>query len=136
LAGKWGVVDVDDCVAAAQSLSKTHIHPQRLFIRGGSAGGYTTLQAICNYPDVFAGATSLYGISDLFKLTEDTHKFESKYMDKLLGGTVEEIPDVYRARSPVYHAEKIKTPLLVSSSIISGLAPFKLGFISDLARFG
>lgn len=114
LAGKWGVVDVEDCVLATQNLSKTHIDSQRVFIRGGSSGGYTTLAAICNAPDVFAGATSLYGISDLAKLVEDTHKFESKYMDKLLGGTIKEIPEVYRERSPVFHADKIKTPLLVS----------------------
>ena len=63
---------------------------------------------------MFAGATSLYGISDLAKLYEFTHKFESKYADKLIGGTPEEIPDVYKARSPIYHADKIVTALLVS----------------------
>jgi len=113
LAGNWGVVDVGDCVLAAQQLSKTHIDGQRVFIRGGSAGGFTTLAAICTDPDVFAGATSLYGISDLRILVNDTHKFESKYMDKLLGGTIKEIPKVYEDRSPVTHADKIKTPLLI-----------------------
>jgi len=84
-----------------------------VFIRGGSAGGFTTLAAICTDPDVFAGATSLYGISDLRTLVKDTHKFESKYMDKLLGGTIEQIPKVYEDRSPITHADKIKTPLLI-----------------------
>jgi len=84
-----------------------------VFIRGGSAGGFTTLAAICTDPDVFAGATSLYGVSDLRTLVEDTHKFESKYMDKLLGGTIQQIPKVYEERSPVTHADDIKTPLLI-----------------------
>jgi dipeptidyl aminopeptidase/acylaminoacyl peptidase len=118
LAGNWGILDVSDCVLAVQQLSKTHIDGQRVFIRGGSAGGFTTLAAICTDPDVFAGATSLYGISDLRTLVKDTHKFESKYMDKLLGGTIQQIPKVYEDRSPVTHADKIKTPLLVSTMAI------------------
>jgi len=113
LAGQWGVLDVSDCVFAAQQLSKTHIDGQRVFIRGGSAGGYTTLAAICTDSNVFAGATSLYGISDLRMLVKDTHKFESKYMDKLLGGTIEKIPEVFKDRSPITHADNIETPLLI-----------------------
>lgn len=65
---------------------------------------------------MFAGATSFYGVSDLAKLYEFTHKFESKYPEKLVGGTPLEIPDVYKARSPVYHADDIVTALLVSSN--------------------
>ena len=66
---------------------------------------------------VFAAATSLYGISDLEKLYEFTHKFESKYLGKLLGGIPQEIPDVYKTRSPIYHADNIVSPLLVSNDI-------------------
>ena len=116
LEGKWGVVDVEDCTRAMQQLSAkpySLIDPKRSVIRGGSAGGYTTLAIICFKPDAFAAATSLFGIADLRSLAKETHKFESHYLEKLMGGTLEEIPDVYEARSPVFHADKIKTPLLV-----------------------
>jgi dipeptidyl aminopeptidase/acylaminoacyl peptidase len=66
---------------------------------------------------VFAGATSFFGISDLAKLFEFTHKFESKYLDKLVGGTSQELPDVYKARSPIYHTDNIVSSLLVSNNI-------------------
>jgi dipeptidyl aminopeptidase/acylaminoacyl peptidase len=66
---------------------------------------------------VFAGATSFFGVSDLAKLFQFTHKFESKYLDKLVGGTPQEIPDVYKARSPIYHADNIVSALLVSTNI-------------------
>ncbi len=116
LAGTWGVTDVRDCVLAASILSKTHnlVDPARTAIRGGSSGGFTVLAAACAYPDAFAAAVSNYGISDLIKLCEFTHKFESHYMEKLLGGTLEQIPNVYKERSPVNNADKIRTPLLVS----------------------
>jgi len=113
LDGEWGIVDVDDCVFAAQDLSKTLIDPQRLFIRGRSSGGFTVLAALCSAPNVFAGAASHFGVSDLAKLAEDTHKFESKYMNKLLGGSITDIPEVYYERSPVNNADKIKSPLLI-----------------------
>ena len=96
------------------------IDPSRVFIRGGSAGGYTVLAAISNPPPdtptdfKWTGATSLYGVSDLRRLAEDTHKFESKYLDGLVGGSYEEIPEVFKERSPISHADKIDTPLLVS----------------------
>ena len=108
-------MDVRDCVLAASILSKTHklIDPARTAIRGGSSGGFTVLAAACAYPDAFAAAVSNYGISDLFKLCEFTHKFESHYMEKLLGGTPDQIPEVYKERSPVFNADKIRTPLLV-----------------------
>jgi dipeptidyl aminopeptidase/acylaminoacyl peptidase len=72
------------------------------------------LATLCAYPDVFNAGASLYGISDLIKLDEFTHKFESRYSEKLLGGTVQECENVYRERSPVNNASKIKAPLLVS----------------------
>ena len=122
LCGKWGVVDVQDSITAAQTLSSPTydlIDKKRLIIRGGSAGGYTVLAALSTASDVkvFAGATSFYGISDLAKLYEFTHKFESKYAEKLVGGTPEEVPGVYKARSPIYHADNIVIALLVSNII-------------------
>src|SRR3984957_3434492 len=118
LAGKWGIVDVEDCICAARKLSGAPhnlIDSSRVVIRGGSAGGFTVLAALAVAPVVttFAAGTSLYGVSDLRKLGEDTHKFESRYLEKLIGGTMDEIPKVYEERSPVFHADRIVTPLLV-----------------------
>lgn len=67
---------------------------------------------------VFSAGTSLYGVSDVKRLAEDTHKFESQYLFKLLGGTPEQVPEVYKARSAVYHADRIKSPLLVGGLVI------------------
>ena len=118
--GKWGIVDVADCVTAVNALtsptSPSPIDPSRAVITGGSAGGFTVLAALCASPNTFAAGTSSYGVSDLRKLTEDTHKFESRYLEKLVGGTVEEVPEVYKERSPVYNAGNIRSPLLVSRS--------------------
>lgn len=126
LQGQWGISDVRDCILAAQHLSSdlNLIDPSRIFIRGGSSGGYTVLAAISNPPPdtpsnfKWTGATSLYGISDLRRLGEDTHKFESKYLNGLIGGSYEEVPEVYEERSPIKHVEKIDTPLLVSSTLL------------------
>jgi len=126
LTGKWGIVDVEDCIHAMQQLSAppySLIDAQRSVIRGGSAGGYTTLVAISNHPNAFAAATSLFGIADLRGLAADTHKFESHFLEKLIGGTLEEIPEVYKERSPVFHADKIKTPLLVLQGSIDAVVP-------------
>src|SRR6266702_2524394 len=89
----------------------------RTAIRGGSAGGFTTLAAVSQPTTrhAFTAGTSLYGISDLTRLaTVGMHKFELRYIDKLMGGTVEEIPEVYAGRSPVNNAQNIRSPLLVS----------------------
>jgi dipeptidyl aminopeptidase/acylaminoacyl peptidase len=106
-------------LAASLLASAPHnlIDLKRTAIRGESSGGYDVLQTLCVYPDAFAVGASLYGISDLQKLDQYTHKFESKYCDKLLGGSYESIPDVWKARSPLYNAKEIKSPLLVSVSI-------------------
>ncbi|KAF9475582.1 alpha/beta-hydrolase [Pholiota conissans] len=118
LVGNWGIVDVEDCALAAKSLAAAPfnlVDPKRLIIRGGSAGGFTVLDTLSIAPDVkvFAAATSLFGVSDLQKMVEITHKFESQYLYRLLGGTPDEVPEVYRARSAVYHADKIVVPLLI-----------------------
>lgn len=118
LQGEWGIVDVNDCILAAKTVASEHqlVDSKRMVIRGGSAGGYTSLAALSIASDnkVFAAATSLYGISSLTKLAEFTHKFESRYLDHLMGGSVREIPEVYEARSPINYADRIVTPLLVS----------------------
>ncbi|KAF4616921.1 hypothetical protein D9613_008566 [Agrocybe pediades] len=119
LKGNWGVMDVEDCAYAAKELScsaRPMIDPKRIMLRGGSAGGFTTLCTLCQLDpsfQVFAAGTSSYGISDLKVLSEVTHKFQSHYVQSLLGGTYEEIPEVYRSRSAVFHARNIKVPLLI-----------------------
>ncbi len=74
--------------------------PKKMVISGGSSGGYTVLAALCLYPDVFSAACSRYGISELTALAHDSHKFESKYPFRLLGGSPDEVPEIYRERSP------------------------------------
>lgn len=112
LEGNWGVLDVEDALSAAHTLTaRGDVDPQRLFIRGGSAGGYTVLCAVAR-DQTFAGGTSYFGISDLELLYQDGHKFESRYTDRLVAPYPEEI-DLIRERSPINHIEKISTPLLL-----------------------
>ncbi|KAG8814032.1 hypothetical protein FRC17_001312, partial [Serendipita sp. 399] len=116
LRGKWGVADVADAAEVVKELgAQGAIDPKRVAIRGGSAGGYTVLMTLCTpeTANVFAAGTSSYGVSDLTMLAHDTHKFESQYLFKLVGGTPEEVPETYAARSPVKHADEIRSPLLI-----------------------
>lgn len=117
LNGAWGVADIADCASAATALaSDGRTDGARTAIRGGSAGGFTTLAAVSQPATrhAFTAGTSLYGISDLTRLAKaGTHKFESRYLDKLMGGTVEEISEVYAERSPVNNAQNIRSPLLL-----------------------
>lgn len=112
LDGEWGIVDVQDCVAAARYLAdRGSVDGNRLAIRGGSAGGYATLAALA-FHDAFDAGASYYGVADLRALAEHTHKFERRYLDGLVG-PLPEAADVYEARSPANHAEDITVPLLV-----------------------
>ncbi|KAG5634964.1 hypothetical protein H0H81_000200 [Sphagnurus paluster] len=124
LAGKWGILDVEDCLHSVKQLDD-HIDIKRTVIRGGSAGGYTTLCALACAPDVtaFAAGTSMYGISNLEPLLKHTHKFESHYVDKLIGGTFAEIPEVYKDRSPLTHADRIVSPLLLLQGADDPIVP-------------
>ena len=111
LDGQWGVVDVDDCCAAATWLADTgRVDADRLVVRGGSAGGYTTLAALA-FRDIFKAGASLYGIGDLKALARDTHKFESRYLDRLIG-PLPEAEATYDARSPLLHADRISCPTI------------------------
>jgi dipeptidyl aminopeptidase/acylaminoacyl peptidase len=112
LSGTWGQVDVDDCTNAALWLAEQgRADRGRLAIRGGSAGGFTTLAALA-FGDVFSAGTSFYGVGDLEALTRFTHKFEARYLDGLLGPYPEAV-DVYRERSPIHHVDDISCPVLV-----------------------
>jgi dipeptidyl aminopeptidase/acylaminoacyl peptidase len=111
LYGNWGVVDVDDCVnGAAFLIARGLVDPARIVISGGSAGGYTTLAALV-FRDFFHGGASYYGVSDIAALARDTHKFESRYLDWLIGPYPQE-EALYRERSPVHHAERLDKPVI------------------------
>lgn len=112
LNGNWGVVDVEDVIAVSEFLAEDRrVDPARIAIRGGSAGGFTVLAAL-EQSDVFAAGTSLYGVADLKALAEDTHKFESRYLDTMIGPWPE-AREIYEDRSPINHTENLSSPLLV-----------------------
>ncbi|HZU71700.1 MAG TPA: prolyl oligopeptidase family serine peptidase [Acidimicrobiales bacterium] len=122
LAGLWGVIDVDDCVNAAGYLAERgEVDGNRLAIRGGSAGGYTTLASLA-FRDVFAVGASLYGVADLARLAEDTHKFEARYLDKLVGPYPERA-DLYRERSPLAAADRIACPVIFFQGLEDAVVP-------------
>ena len=113
LKGKWGVLDVEDSVSGAQYLaSKGLADAEKMVIMGGSAGGLTVLLALEDYPGTFKAGISMYGVSNQFTLVADTHKFEERYSDSLLG-SLPEAADVYRDRSPVFAADKIKDAMAI-----------------------
>jgi dipeptidyl aminopeptidase/acylaminoacyl peptidase len=122
LNGNWGVVDVDDSVNAARYLARQGlVDENRLAIRGGSAGGYTTLAAL-TFRDVFKAGASHYGVSDLEALATDTHKFESRYLDSMIGPYPER-RDVYLERSPLHHAERLSCPIIFFQGLEDRVVP-------------
>jgi dipeptidyl aminopeptidase/acylaminoacyl peptidase len=111
LDGQWGIVDVEDCIAAATSLAdRGLIDRDRIVIRGGSAGGFTTLAALTT-STIFRAGASLYGVADLLLLARDTHKFESRYLDRLIG-PLPETEALYLERSPIHHIDKLACPVI------------------------
>ena len=111
LEGAWGIVDVEDCVAAAEhAVAMGWVDPARLAIRGGSAGGFTTLAALAQTPTFAAGANH-FGVSDMAALAEETHKFESRYLDSLVG-PYPAAADLYAERSPINHLDGFSAPLI------------------------
>ncbi|MGI8778118.1 MAG: prolyl oligopeptidase family serine peptidase [Acidimicrobiales bacterium] len=122
LDGAWGVVDVDDCEAAAAHLAdRGLVDRDRMVIRGSSAGGFTTLCAL-TFRHTFAAGASLYGIADLTTLASDTHKFESRYLDRLVGPWPE-AADRYRRRSPIHHAAQLACPVIVFQGLDDRVVP-------------
>ena len=118
----WGIVDVDDCANGARYLAERGlVDEDRLIIRGGSAGGYTTLCAI-TFRDVFRAAASHYGVSDAEALATDTHKFESRYLDNLIGPYPER-RDVYVARSPIHAADQVSAALILFQGLEDKVVP-------------
>lgn len=118
----WGIVDVDDCVNVARYLAAAGLaDEQRLAIRGGSAGGYTTLAAL-TFRDVFRAGASHFGVSDLEALATDTHKFESRYLDRLVGPYPER-RDLYVARSPIHFTDRLSVPMILLQGLEDKVVP-------------
>ena len=123
LNGQWGIVDVEDAVNAARHLvAQGKADPERLIIRGGSAGGYTALAALVFHPGVFKAAASYYGISDIEVLAHDTHKFESRYLDTLIG-PYPEAGELYRARSPIHFVDRLSCALILLQGLEDKVVP-------------
>lgn len=122
LNGNWGIVDVDDCVNAARFLANSKlVDRERMAIRGGSAGGFTTMSALTFHDDFAAGA-SYFGVADIKSLAEHTHDFESRYMDRLVG-TLPEQEEVYLARSPIHHTDQLTTPIILFQGLEDAVVP-------------
>jgi dipeptidyl aminopeptidase/acylaminoacyl peptidase len=122
LDGAWGIVDVEDCIAAALHLAREgEADGGRLAIHGGSAGGYTTLCALA-FHDAFAAGASYYGVADAETLATDTHKFESRYLDRLIG-PYPEARDTYRERSPIHSADRIRAPVILFQGLEDEVVP-------------
>jgi len=120
---RWGEVDVADAVALARVLAERGLaDPQRLVIMGGSAGGYTVLNVLVHHPGVYKAGIDLYGVSDLFALDMDTHKFERHYTATLVG-QLPEAAEKYRAWSPVFHAEHIRDAVAVFQGLEDKVVP-------------
>ncbi len=122
LNGRWGLVDVDDCVNGAKYLaSRGLVDADRMAITGGSAGGYTTLCAL-TFRDTFKAGASHYGIGDLEALARDTHKFESRYLDGLIGPYPER-RDIYVERSPIHHVDQLSCPVIFFQGLEDQIVP-------------
>ena len=117
LDGRWGLTDVEDVVAMVEHLvAQGRVDADRVAIRGGSAGGYTTLRALTS-ADTFSAGASYFGVADVGALARDTHKFESRYMERLMP------PDQYDERSPIHHVDQLSTPLLVLQGLEDEVVP-------------
>jgi dipeptidyl aminopeptidase/acylaminoacyl peptidase len=122
LKGKWGIVDVEDCVTGAEMLANQKlVDPARLIIRGGSAGGFTTLAALTSH-GTFQVGTSLYGIGDLEAMARETHKFESRYLDGLVGPYPEE-KQTYIDRSPIHHVDRLDSAMILLQGLEDKVVP-------------
>jgi len=122
LKGLWGIVDVEDCIAGARYLVERGLaDAERLIIRGGSAGGFTTLCAL-TFHDVFKVGASYYGVSDLKGLDLDSHKFEARYTDYLIASQPQ-AEVLYRERSPIHHTDKLSRPMIFLQGLDDKVVP-------------
>jgi dipeptidyl aminopeptidase/acylaminoacyl peptidase len=119
----WGIYDVEDARSGCLYLAEQGaVDPRRRVIMGGSAGGFTVLQSLVAYPGFYTAGICMYGVSNQFTLASDTHKFEERYLDSMLG-PLPEAAGVYRERSPIFHAEQIRDPLAVFQGDIDRVVP-------------
>jgi dipeptidyl aminopeptidase/acylaminoacyl peptidase len=122
LKGQWGIVDVEDCISGAQHLVASGLaDAERLIVRGGSAGGFTTLCAL-TFHDVFKAGASYYGVSDLQGLDDDSHKFESHYNEYLIAPKAES-PALYAQRSPIHHTSRLSRPMIFFQGLDDKVVP-------------
>ena len=123
LEGRWGEIDWRDCIAAARYLAEQgEADPARTWVEGGSAGGYVVLCALTFEPHAFAAGVSLFGVADAEALALDTHKFESRYLDSLIGPYPARA-DLYRERSPVHFVDRLERPLLLFQGLDDMMVP-------------
>jgi dipeptidyl aminopeptidase/acylaminoacyl peptidase len=123
LRGNWGIHDVQDSVSGAKYLAgQKRVDGKRVVIMGGSAGGFTVLKAMQDFPGFFKAGICLYGVSNQFTLVADTHKFEARYSDSLLGA-LPEAADVYRERSPEFYCDRIQDPIAIFQGEIDVVVP-------------
>jgi len=119
----WGIYDVQDAKTGAESLAARGLaDPSRLVIMGGSAGGFTVLQSLVELPGFYKAAICMFGVANQFTLASDTHKFEARYLDSMLG-PLPEAAAVYRERSPIFHAARITDPIAVFQGAIDRVVP-------------
>jgi dipeptidyl aminopeptidase/acylaminoacyl peptidase len=122
LDGRWGIVDVEDCEnAALHMVRQGAADGRRLAIDGGSAGGYTTLASL-TFGETFAAGASHYGVADLELLARHTHKFESRYMDRLVGRYPEQV-GIYHQRSPIHHTDRLARPVILFQGLDDRVVP-------------
>jgi dipeptidyl aminopeptidase/acylaminoacyl peptidase len=122
LNNNWGIADVEDTTHAMSHLaSMGKIDPKRCIIRGGSAGGFTVLSAL-TFANTFRAGASLYGIGDLEILAKDTHKFESLYLESLIGPYPQRM-DIYRDRSPIHHTDGLNCPVIFMQGLEDKVVP-------------
>lgn len=122
LYGKWGIVDYEDVVTSVRYLIRTGVaDPKKIFISGGSAGGFTVLNALI-HSDLFVAGGDYYGVAELTGLATDTHDFESRYLDSMIGPYPER-KDLYIERSPLTHAERLSTPLIIFQGLDDKVVP-------------
>ena len=123
LRGQWGVADVEDCVSGALELARAgRVDGGRMAIMGGSAGGFTVLQTMINYPEAFAAGISMFGVANQFTLVAETHKFEERYNDTLIG-PLPGAAALYRERSPQFRASEIRRPMAIFQGEIDEVVP-------------
>lgn len=122
LRGQWGIFDVQDCIAAAEFLAdRGDVDRARIGIAGGSAGGFTVLAAL-QQSDVFSAGASRYGVADLSALAADTHKFEARYLDRLIGPWPD-AEEIYRERSPIEHTDQLRCPMILLQGELDKVVP-------------